>query len=308
MLKRKLILFFLFSFFSVAVKAQDIVFSNFPQHQFYYNPAFAGVDSGHVFSVTGRRAKDYFDNMPYYNSLLSYNQPLKNFKLGIAASALFHKSDIAVFSQLSFTCNHKFNLGKKMNLRLGARATTGFLHYQTPKNWDYYKQFWEDSIPNISKGHYYFSVGARYEWCNFYFGVSINNLLFNEFYIAGDRENYHRNHGHRGTAIFTIANKFKMFNWVSTTPSIIFSPYEYFQIANDLCLKKTLLLGCAFTPGALALTKAFMLRGGICFKNKLQAMFSYDFGQEGISFYGSDNQYYYFNGLGTYEANIQYHF
>ena len=77
MLKQKLILFFVLACFTVTVRAQETVFSNYPMHQLFYNPAFAGIDSSHQISITGMQKHYLFSDRTLIRACLSRSRILR---------------------------------------------------------------------------------------------------------------------------------------------------------------------------------------------------------------------------------------
>ena len=296
-LNSKLILFFLFTFFYVEANAQDIYFSNYPQQQFFYNPAFAGVDSTHDFSLSGRKTKYDFSGF-HYSALLSYNQPICHFKSGIGGS-------ICYLSGLGFrnytvtsSYNYKFKLAPKMNLRIGLSASTGFLHqdkYEDPflPNRGY---------PAFNKTYFDLRIGVEYDWRNFFAGVS-----FKQYDFTRTIKHFSINFS---PLIFTAGNKFRICKSISTTPSFIYCPeLPYYQVANDVWFKKTFLLGCGIANGDLRFGTTTVLRGGVCLKKKITAVFYYVSGEKYVTNkYDGVNEEIFNYGFSTFLTSIQYRF
>lgn len=285
MLKHKLILFFLLSCFTVTLKAQDIYFSNYPQQQFFYNPAFAGVDSTHDFSLSGRTQFGSISAYgKYYDAVISYNQPICNSKSGIGGIVAYQQNSSSQRYQLALAYNYKFKLAEKMNLRIGASAIQEFYHQDETQNW------WSGTNPAFDKTFFDLSAGFEYDWQNFFLGFSIKHIL-------KQKESYNMNIVY-AAKFFTSGYKINFCKSFSTTPSIFYvlqGPAQEFQVANDMCFKKIFLLGC----GAIY-NEAVSIRGGICLKNKFQEMVSYDITTSTLA-RPTNNQ-------GAFEANIQYRF
>ena len=287
MLKSKLILFFLFCCFTVTLRAQDIYFSNYPQHQFFYNPAFAGVDSTHDFSLTGRHDNFFFNNIPTYSTVLTYNQPICHFKSGIGAAIAYRTDVYSKEIQSSLAYNYKIKLTKKKNIRLGVSSSLYFNKFYNSIN--------NTGALEIQKIYLDVDAGLRYEIKNFFIGVSHKNI-FNQKVL--DLLNS-PNHNYRFSLnTFTVGSKFNINKSFSTAPSFLYMNQmhsHYLQIANDVSYKKTFLLGAG-----LIFKEAFTVRGGISLCNKFQAMLSYDLNIS--SLHESSNR------RSPYEVNIQYYF
>ncbi len=283
-MKNSILIFFLFSCYTVTLRAQDIYYSNYPQHQFFYNPAFAGVDSTHDFSVSGRaRYGSISSHGNYHDAMFSYNQPICHSKSGIGAIVTYQNGGDFHRYLLALAYNYKIKLAEKMNLRIGASAIQEFYHQ------DESFSGWGGS-PAIDRTFFDVSAGFEYDWKNFFLGFSVKHIL-------KPKETFYENKVY-AAKFLTAGYKINVCNSFSTTPSVLLiyqGPAQQLQFANDMVFKKTFLLGVG-----IIYNEAVSPRVGICLKNKLQAMISYDITTSTLALPT--------NGQGAFEANIQYRF
>lgn len=303
MLKNKMKIIFFLMCLSSVLHAQDAYFNNYPQNHFWYNPAYAGVDSTHEFSLSGRT--QWSSN--YNTVMLSYDQPLEKIHSGIGAKVLYDRSGSAPMEkQYGALCyNYKIHLADEMNLRIGMQAAFDYLRINT-SGLIFGAQYTDTGYVNtpttdfpllIENYSLDFGAGIWYTFKNFYAGFStqhISNPLLKISY--GTYYSLSKNY------ISTAGYKFKLGKHFSTIPSAICMlqvPSKFFEVSNDFVLNETYYLGAGFR-GINNLNR-LTARGGIKWKKKFQVMVAVDFSVPSELATYSQN-------FVAYEANLKYMF
>ena len=293
---------FLFMSLSYSLHAQDLFLSNYPQHNLFYNPAYAGEDSTHSFSLSGRTQWDT------YNSLvLTYDQPLEKIHSGIGAKVLYDRSGSAPMEKYygALCYNYKIHLADEMNLRIGMQAAFAYSRINTSglTFGGYYSDTGYVNTPPtdipllIENSSLDFGAGIWYAFKNFYAGFSVQHISNPLLKISyGAYYSLSKNY------ISTAGYKFKLGKHFATIPSAICMLQglsKFFEASNDLVLNETYYLGAGFR-GINNLNR-LTARGGIKLKKKFQVMFAIDFGVPFEFATASQN-------LVAYEVNLKYLF
>lgn len=159
---------------------QSTQFSLFPLHQFYYNPAAAGLGNQTQFQVTHRAQYAGYqgtvdaDGAPT-TQLFSASIPVKN--LGIGLLALNDRTGASSMQDVQIAAAYRLSLANESTLAIGVRA--GILR----KALDYSKLRPNDlddpllQTGTASQMQPNVSVGLHYSNDAFYIGVSALNLL-----------------------------------------------------------------------------------------------------------------------------------
>ena len=292
---------------SSVLHAQDAYFNNYPQNYLWYNPAYAGVDSTHEFSLSGRTQW----SSTYNTVMLSYDQPLEKIHSGVGAKVLYDKSGDGPMEKYygAFCYNYKIHLATEMNLRIGMQAAFDYDYLKTildPSGLTFGNQYGSSGYDTThSSGIIYqfdrysldFGVGIWYTFKNFYAGFSTQHISTPVLKQTMDTNNtIYQNY------ISTAGYKFKLGKHFATIPTAICmlqGPSKFFEASNDFVLNETYYLGAGFR-GINNLNR-FTARGGIKWKKKFQVMFAMDFMVPSeLATYSQD--------FIAYEANLKYMF
>lgn len=302
-MKIKMKIIFLLMCLSSGLHAQDPYFNNYPQNHLWYNPAYAGVDSTHEFSLSGRTQW----NSIYNSVMLSYDQPLEKIHSGIGAKILYDRSgDGPMKKYYGAICyNYNIHLATEMNLRIGMQAAFNYSRINTSTLFFGSQYGSSGYVPNSQTGtltdiqnyRLDFGAGIWYTFKNFYAGFSTQHISTPVLKQTMDTNNtIYQNY------ISTAGYKFKLGKHFSTIPSaisMIQGPSKFFEVSDDLVLNETYYLGAGYR-GINNLNR-LTARGGVKWKKKFQVMFAIDFGAPSeISTFS--------NNFVAYEANLKYMF
>ncbi|MEX2569241.1 MAG: type IX secretion system membrane protein PorP/SprF [Cyclobacteriaceae bacterium] len=229
---------------------QDAQFTQYMYNGMYYNPAFAGKESGYAFSALHRSQwLDYTTSTGSGGApntqVLTFSGKLDKANLGFGL--------VAVNDNIGPVTNQEVNLSLAYHLRLGRGqlsigASGGF--FSSSINYDEFLPVNPD--PNVPIGgsenqiNPNVAVGLMYDRNNFYIGLSSRNLNEPSFDFGdGALENRLENHNYA-----LVGYRINTFALFSVEPSILVKSVSLNNFSYDLSVigtyNKTISLGLAY--------------------------------------------------------------
>src|ERR1043165_8756108 len=122
---KKIIAIIILSSLTLSIYAQGPFFLNSPQNYLWYNPAHAGADSVHEFTLSGQNRWE----KSYQTLMLSYEQPVYKIHSGVGGLIMRDdQGDGQIIKYYIAPCfNYNVTIANKMSLRVGVQPT--FNHF-----------------------------------------------------------------------------------------------------------------------------------------------------------------------------------